>query len=86
MTDGENTQNRWTSSQSAIDARMTAACNNVKAAGITVYTILVLDGTPTILQSCASSTDKYYKITSTSQMVSVFSQIGTKLSRLRVAK
>jgi uncharacterized protein YegL len=86
MTDGENTQNRWSTNQSTIDARMTAACKNVKDAGITVYTILVLDGTPAILQSCASGPDKYYKITNANQMVSVFNQIGTKLSRLRVAK
>jgi hypothetical protein len=86
LTDGTNTQNRFSSSQSSIDARMTKACTNAKNAGITVYTILVLDGSATLLQGCASGSDKYFKITSSSQLVDVFSQIGTNLSRLRVAK
>ena len=30
MTDGENTQNRWSSSQSAIDARTQKACDNAQ--------------------------------------------------------
>jgi Flp pilus assembly protein TadG len=44
LTDGDNTQNRWTTTQSQVDARMTVACTNAKAANITIYTILVLAG------------------------------------------
>ena len=33
LTDGDNTQNRFSSSQSAIDARMTSACTNAKNRG-----------------------------------------------------
>ena len=57
LTDGLNTQDRWYSNQSQIDARQTLTCNNIKAAGITLYTIQVsTDGTPTspLLQQCAS--------------------------------
>ena len=36
LTDGDNTQNRWSSSQSSIDARTTKVCDNVKAANIRV--------------------------------------------------
>lgn len=86
LTDGENTQNRFTSNQNQIDARMTLACTNAKNAGISIYTILVMDGTASLLQNCASSPSQYFKITSPNQLVDVFSQIGTKLSRLRVAK
>jgi len=86
LTDGENTQNRFTSNPSQIDARMTAACTNAKAAGISIYTILVLDGSPSLLQGCASDPSQYFKITSSSQLVDVFNQIGTSLSQLRVAK
>ncbi len=32
LTDGENTQNRWTSSSSSIDARTKKVCDNIKAA------------------------------------------------------
>jgi Flp pilus assembly protein TadG len=93
MTDGSNTQNRWDDSdydgdlkQQAIDNRMKLACKNVKDAGITIYTIQMIDGNAQLLKDCASSSDKYFKITSASQTVSVFTQIGTNLSRLRVAK
>jgi hypothetical protein len=29
MTDGDNTQNRWTSSQTSIDARTQRVCDNI---------------------------------------------------------
>ena len=54
--------------------------------GITIYTIQMIDGNDSLLKSCASSSDKYFKITSSGQTASVFTQIGTNLSRLRVAK
>ena len=41
LTDGLNTQDRWYTSQSSIDARQQLTCNNIKAAGITLYTIQV---------------------------------------------
>jgi hypothetical protein len=39
LTDGLNTQDRWYTDQSSIDARQQMTCNNIKAAGITLYTI-----------------------------------------------
>jgi Flp pilus assembly protein TadG len=89
MSDGLNTQNRWYDNANQIDARQQITCNNAKAAGITVYTIHVnTDGDPlsTLLQGCASSKDKFWMLTSASQMVQTFSTIGTQLSNLRVAK
>jgi Putative Flp pilus-assembly TadE/G-like len=38
LTDGLNTQNRWFTNQASIDARQQLTCNNIKAAGITLYT------------------------------------------------
>ena len=38
LTDGQNTQNRWTSSTTSIDARTQKACDNAKAANIKLYT------------------------------------------------
>ena len=64
-------------------------CANVKAAGITLYTIHVnTDGDPTstVLQNCASGTDKFFTVTSSGQISTVFTQIGTNLSKLRIAK
>ena len=95
MTDGLNTQDRWYTSASQIDAREQMTCDNVNAAGITLYTIQVnTDGDPTstLLQKCAGSPgkypdpDKFFLLTSANQLVTTFNQIGTALSNLRVAK
>jgi hypothetical protein len=89
LTDGLNTQDRWYTSQSSIDARQTLTCNNIKSAGITLYTIQVNTGgdpTSSLLQSCASTSDKFYLLTSASQIISAFTAIGSNLTQLRVAK
>lgn len=64
-------------------------CDNIKAAKITLYTIQVNTGgdpTSTLLQNCASSSDKSFLLTSASGIATVFNQIGTNLTKLRVAK
>jgi Flp pilus assembly protein TadG len=95
LTDGLNTQDRWYTDQASIDAREKMTCNNVNAAGITLYTIQVNTGgdpTSTLLQNCAGSPGKYpdsskfFLLTSSSEIVTTFNQIGTSLSSLRVAK
>lgn len=86
MTDGQNTQNRWTTSSSSIDARMSAACTNVKNAGIKLYTILVIDGNPDLLRNCATEPGMFYQITSADQLVTVFGNIGDQLSRLHLTQ
>jgi Flp pilus assembly protein TadG len=91
LSDGLNTQNRWYSNAAQIDARQKILCDNAKAAEITVYTVQVntsfpADPTSAVLQYCASSPQNFYVVTSASQTASVFSSIGTSLSKLRVAK
>jgi len=89
MTDGDNTENRFSRNKSSIDARTTAACENVKAAGITLYTIQVnTEGTPTqeFLRDCASTQDKFHLVESAGQIASTFQAIGNALSNLRVAQ
>jgi hypothetical protein len=95
LTDGLNTQDRWYTSQSSIDARQQLTCNNINAAGITLYTIQVDtsgDPTSTLLQKCAGSPGKYpdsnkfFLLTSSSQIVATFQQIATNLSNLRIAQ
>jgi hypothetical protein len=54
-----------------------------------LYTIQVNTGgdpTSTLLQNCASSTDKFYLLTSADQMTATFNTIGTNLTKLRVAQ
>jgi Flp pilus assembly protein TadG len=89
LTDGLNTQDRWYSNQSSIDARQQITCNNIKAAGVTIYTVQVNTGgdpTSTLLQNCASSPDKFFLLTSADQIITAFNTIGTSLSQLYVAK
>ena len=89
LSDGLNTQNRWYNNASQIDARQKILCDNAKAAGITIYTVQVNtggDATSAVLQYCAANTSSFYLVTSASQTASVFNQIGTQLSKLRVSK
>jgi Flp pilus assembly protein TadG len=98
LSDGLNTEDRWpaygngnTQYGGQIDARQKILCDNIKAQGVTVYTIQVNTGTPgdptsTVLQYCASGTDKFFLVTSSSQVLTVFNSIGTSLAKLRVAK
>jgi hypothetical protein len=69
---------------------MKKACDNIRdAQNVQVYTIHVnTDGDPTstVLQDCATSSNMFFMITSANQMVSVFQQIGTNISKLRIAK
>jgi Flp pilus assembly protein TadG len=99
MSDGLNTQDRWygtgSSVSAPVDHRMyntgngLGTCKNIKDAGVTIYTVQVnTDGDPvsTLLQNCASDSSKFFHLTSASQMVATFNQIGTHLAKLRIAK
>jgi Flp pilus assembly protein TadG len=99
LSDGLNTENRWPaygdgSNQTGtmIDDRQKILCDNVKAAGITIYTVQLNtstrnpDPTSTVLQYCASGLDKFFLVTSADQTLTVFNSIGTSLSKLRVAR
>jgi Mg-chelatase subunit ChlD len=86
LTDGQNTENRWTSSSPQIDARTQAVCGNIKAAGVTIYTVRVMEGNATLLRNCATQSDMYYDLNSSNEIVTAFKQIGTNLAKLRIAK
>ena len=89
FTDGLNTEDRWYTDQSSIDARQTMTCQNIATAGITLYTVQIsTDGTALspLLQNCATDKTKFFYLTSSSQLVTTFSEIGTNLTNLRLAK
>jgi Flp pilus assembly protein TadG len=86
MTDGDNTQNRWTNSQTSIDTRTQKACDNAKAAGIKLYTVRVIAGNATLLKGCATNPDMYFDVQQASQLNTVFSSIAQKLTNLRLSK
>jgi Flp pilus assembly protein TadG len=98
LSDGLNTEDRWPANgdgsqqfNGSIDARQRIMCDNIKAAGITIYTIQVNtsnppDATSAVLSYCASGPQNFYLLYSASQVVTAFNSIGTSLSKLRVAR
>jgi Flp pilus assembly protein TadG len=98
LSDGLNTQDRWygdgSTWSSQVDARQKIACDNMKNAGITIYTVQVNtdnEATSSVLQYCAGSTatvadkSKFFLLTTPTQIVTTFNEIGTRLSQLRIA-
>jgi Flp pilus assembly protein TadG len=86
LTDGQNTQNRWTSSTSSIDGRTQKVCDNAKADNIKIYTVRVIDGNGTLLKNCATKPDMYYDVDEADQLNVVFKSIAQNLANLRIAK
>ena len=86
LTDGENTQNRWTGSATSINARTQKACENAKADNIKIYTVRVIAGNATLLRNCATKPDMYYDVDAASELNGVFSSIAQNLANLRIAK
>jgi Flp pilus assembly protein TadG len=91
LTDGMNTQNRWDGNgrdqSTAVDNREAALCTNVKATGATIYAIQVNTGsdpTQSVLRNCASTSDKFFLLTTADQIITTFDQIGKALSDLRL--
>jgi Flp pilus assembly protein TadG len=90
LSDGLNTQSRMYTDPAKIDAREAKMCDAAKKApnNIVIYTVQVDtggDGESGVLKGCASSSDKFYRITDPNQTVSVFNSIGQSLSKLRVS-
>jgi Flp pilus assembly protein TadG len=86
LTDGENTQNRFTTNGSAIDDRTKLACQSAKDAGIRVYTVRVINGDRTLLQNCASTPSMYYEVSNAAQLTPVFQQIAREISQIRLTQ
>jgi Flp pilus assembly protein TadG len=88
LSDGMNTQNRWTNKQADIDARQAKLCDNIKKAGITIYAIQVNTGTDplsNVMKNCATDASKFFMLTSASQIIATFTEIGTKISKIRIS-
>ncbi|MGQ0674005.1 MAG: hypothetical protein ACT4N2_14165 [Hyphomicrobium sp.] len=101
MTDGVNTKSpvypsvdpvnpSHTGSDSTQANTLTAdICTNIKASGITLYTVAfdVTDLTiKDILRSCASDEGKFFDAPEPAQLQSAFADIGADLSPLRIAR
>jgi len=88
LSDGLNTQNRWGSVASDINARMKLACDNAKADQVVIYTLYVHTGgggNSAPLQDCATDSSKYYDLTSSAQIAAAFADITKKITNVRVS-
>jgi Flp pilus assembly protein TadG len=85
LTDGENTQNSLGQSVSTIDSNTTSVCTGIKNAGITVFTIRVIDGNETLLRNCATTPDYYYDVSNPSTLTGVFEKILMNITKLRLS-
>ena len=86
LTDGENTQNRWSSSQNSIDSRMQKVCDNAKADNIKIYTVRVIAGNANLLRNCATKPEMYYDVDDAVELNTVFASIAQNLANLRISK
>jgi Flp pilus assembly protein TadG len=90
MTDGVATINRWSGNGKdpcpACAERITATCTAVKAAGIRIYTIRVIEGDANVLRSCASDPSMYFDVQNAGQLTSVFNSIGATLAQLHLSQ
>lgn len=86
-------------SSTDVDARMCTSisngkctggtCKNIQDARITLYTVQVsTSGDPlsSLLRACATDQSKFFFLTSASEIVTTFQQIGTEISKLRISK
>ena len=72
-----------------LNTRTTTVCNNIKAVGITIYTITFQVGSNSVrdlMRDCASEPDNYFDSPSDSELESAFRAIGQELSNLRIGR
>ena len=74
-----------------MDQRTLQTCNNIKAAGVVIYTVAFQipgdqAGALDLLNSCASDKDKYFAPGTEAELLAAFNAIGRDISELRVTK
>ncbi len=76
----------------ALNVYTASACAHAKTAGIRIYTVAftgsggMSDATKTMLENCASDTNKYFVAADQAGLLAAFSAIGDDISLLRVAQ
>ena len=72
----------------AMNNRLSKICSNMKAAGVTIYTVPVEvtdTSIKTLLQGCATTPDKYIDVASSSGLAAAFNNIAGSIGSLRVS-
>lgn len=85
LTDGENTQNRWTTNRTEIDKRTEAMCDEIRSQGVKLYAIRVIEGNEGLLRKCATQPSMYFSVSRASELREVFDRIAVDLTTLRLS-
>ena len=100
MTDGDNNIGEaysaygpWTTyrlTDADLDARLTTTCNNMKAQGITIYTVIFTSGISTAtknrFKACATEPSKYYYAPTQDNLKTSFEQIARELANIHLTE
>ncbi|WP_169728773.1 VWA domain-containing protein [Salinarimonas rosea] len=86
LTDGDNTQSKFSRNRSEMDPRTQAACDSAKDAGIVVVTVRVINGNRDLLRRCATSPDLYYEVSRASDLKQVFDEIARRIGSIRLTQ
>jgi Putative Flp pilus-assembly TadE/G-like len=94
MTDGDNTLSPTYPTHNGSDAAVadgltSQLCDNIKADGVSVFTIgfkVTKPSSVTLLQNCATNVSQAYVAEDNAALASVFDQIAASLSQVRVAQ
>jgi len=86
LTDGLNTQSRWTTDTATMNARTQTACTEAKSKGVIVYTIGLMSEDTALLTSCASAPSKHYFAPTPSQIPDIFDVISMDMTTVRLSR
>jgi Flp pilus assembly protein TadG len=86
LTDGLNTESRFSKNPVEIDQRTNLLCNEIRKATISLYTVRLIEGNETLLRNCATTPDMYYNVRQASELDDVFKKIAGEITTLRLAR
>jgi hypothetical protein len=71
----------------AMDSRLSQLCTAIKARNIYIYTVRVefSQGSPTLLQNCATEADDFYDVSNVANLNAAFQAIAGSISNLRIS-
>ncbi|WP_460447925.1 pilus assembly protein TadG-related protein [Alsobacter sp. SYSU BS001988] len=94
MSDGMNTTNRWIPIPNArdcarttsMDAGTIATCDAIKARGIEIYSVNVVNGDPTVLRACASGPNHYFYADSAAKIAKKLENVTDEIKRRAIVR
>ncbi len=94
MTDGDNTRSadypyHWGNNAAAADQKTKELCDNIKADGISVYTVafkVLKTSSKKMLTNCASSPSQAFDAQNNAALLAAFGEIAGQLTQLRLTK